>query len=141
MPLKDAVIGGVPRCMPGLEKVPWIWVTGVRPPPSTPPPFYPIPILLSTSTSVCSPQPCFTQKPIIQPRSLQSPRANAFYHNHFPQFKSQQQKKKASRTFQLVIMVLLNARRYKHLALHHFTAPARNVGTINKLYYSTLTFQ
>lgn len=29
----------------------------------------------------------------------------------------------------------------KHLVLHHLTAPARNVGTINKLYYSALTFQ
>lgn len=30
---------------------------------------------------------------------------------------------------------------YKHLALCHLMAPTQNVGTINKLYYSTLTFQ
>lgn len=49
-------------------------------------------------------------------------------------------KKKGLQALQLVITVLLNAHCYKHLALYHLMAPARNVGTINKLYYSTLTF-
>lgn len=139
LPLKDIVIGGLSRHMPCWEMVPWIWVTGVRPPTTMPH----HPHLPSTERLCVFNTTLLPSKTYNLTRKLQLPKAAAFYGYHFPQFKSQQQKKKASRTFQLAITALLNASLPLaiHLARHHLTAPARNVGTINKLYYSTLTFQ
>lgn len=97
----------------------------------------PITTYLPLNTSVCSTQTYLPQKTIIQPKKTITPSKTIL------SLSQQEKKKKASRTFQLVISFLkrLYPFRYKHLALHHLTAPARNVGAINKLYYSTLAFQ